>query len=190
VIKDLVNDNIFEKIYYAVVICVGKYSNPIFPNIEGIDTFNGNIIHSHDYRIPNYYLNKNVLVLGGGHSGTDISIEVSQYANMVLFCHLNKPYMNFPKNIKQEMATIKRISNSEIELTNGKIYDNINAIIFGTGYRLNFDFLDINCGISLKNDATVDGLYLHLINTTYPSMAIIGILHRILPFPLFHQQVL
>ncbi len=44
----------------------------------GIDTFPGAIVHSWDYKDPDPYLGKRVVVVGIGNSGGDIAVELSR----------------------------------------------------------------------------------------------------------------
>jgi len=81
------------KIFDAVVLCNGHYSVGRVPHISGIESFCGKRIHSHQYRMPEVYAGKKVCILGASWSGTDIAMEVSQYANKVrwriLCCQLS-----------------------------------------------------------------------------------------------------
>lgn len=55
--------------------------------IEGQDVFSGFQLHSHHYRKPEPYTDKNVLVIGSGPSGTDLSVELSTVAQNVSLHH-------------------------------------------------------------------------------------------------------
>lgn len=190
-IENIETNTTFKHQYDAILVCNGRYAKPFQPDIQGIHSFKGIVSHSHDYRIPNNFANQNVLILGAGPSGIDISLELSEFANSVILCHKQKqPYKQIPDNVKQEICTIKAISNDEIQLDNGNRYKNIDTIIFCTGYNYDFDFLDPNCGIHVNKNGRIQGVYLHLINFTHPSMAIWSIPKTILPFPLFHNQVI
>ena len=159
-------------------------------DFKGMDKFKGSVIHSHDYRIPEPFTGLNVLILGGGPSGSDIGIEVSEVAKQVVLCHRHpEPFTNIPKNIVQELSEIKEMSETEVEFTNANKYS-INAIIFATGYQFDFSFMDSSCGINVNKNQRVEGIYLHLINQRHPSMAIFGIPLKVVPFPLFQTQVL
>lgn len=53
------------------------------PEIEGMDTFSGAIVHSHDYRVPDSYKDKVVVCLGGNASGQDIGLDIARVAKKV-----------------------------------------------------------------------------------------------------------
>ncbi len=66
--------------YRAVIPATGVFNNPQMPNIEGMASFGGEMMHSRDFRHPNQVKDKRVLVVGNGPSGTDISVAVGQVA--------------------------------------------------------------------------------------------------------------
>ncbi|MBN8865993.1 MAG: NAD(P)-binding domain-containing protein [Solirubrobacterales bacterium] len=65
-----------------VMVCNGhhwdkRWPEPAYP---GAESFEGIQIHAHDYRTPEIFDGKRVLVLGIGNSATDISVESSRHA--------------------------------------------------------------------------------------------------------------
>lgn len=68
-----------SKIYEAVAVCNGHHWSPNRPEWPG--TFDGTIIHAHDYRTPAEpvdMLGKRVVVVGLGNSAVDIASELGQ----------------------------------------------------------------------------------------------------------------
>jgi cation diffusion facilitator CzcD-associated flavoprotein CzcO len=55
--------------YEAVIVCNGHYSIPSYADVKNMDDFRGRIVHSHDYRVPEEFEGKNVLLLGASSSG-------------------------------------------------------------------------------------------------------------------------
>ena len=47
---NLVNNEDTDELFDYVVVATGHFSVPNVPQIEGIDTFPGRVIHGHDYR--------------------------------------------------------------------------------------------------------------------------------------------
>ncbi|MCF8609608.1 FAD-dependent oxidoreductase [Gordonia sp. HY285] len=67
-----------EQFYDALVVANGHHWNPFVPDYPG--HFDGEIIHSHDYRTPVDPVDmhgKRVMVVGMGNSGLDVASEVS-----------------------------------------------------------------------------------------------------------------
>ena len=59
------------------------YAVPLSPEFPGQNNFIGEIIHSHNYRKPEPYKDKTVVLLGANSSGQDIAIELSKVAKEV-----------------------------------------------------------------------------------------------------------
>lgn len=53
----------------AVVNATGVHHEPNVPNMAGSDTFSGNILHSKDYKTPDVFDGKRVLIVGCGETG-------------------------------------------------------------------------------------------------------------------------
>lgn len=64
----------------AVVSATGTWSNPYVPDYPGTECFSGQQLHSAHYVEPQPFAGKQVLVVGGGNSGTQILAEVSKMA--------------------------------------------------------------------------------------------------------------
>ncbi|XP_070687769.1 flavin-containing monooxygenase 5-like [Pempheris klunzingeri] len=74
-----------KHIFEAVMICIGHHCHPNMPlqDFPGIDTFKGKYFHSRDYKTPEEWRNKKVVVIGIGNSGGDIAVELSRVTKQV-----------------------------------------------------------------------------------------------------------
>ena len=187
-VTDLANNKQLTQLFDAVIVASGRYSVPKIPRVKGLDMWTGKVSHTHDYRLPDGYKNRTVLVLGGGPSGVDVAIEISTVAKKVYLCHLFDPY-DLSNKIIQIEATIDHVDLSEIHLTNGQVIKDVDEIVFATGYKFHFPFLDETSGIKIIDDSFIQGVYKHLISIKEPTMAILAIPFITLPFPLYHQQI-
>ncbi len=72
--------------YSAVLVANGHHWDPRYPEpaVPGAATFRGQVMHSHNYRSPEPFAGKRVLVLGIGNSGGDIASEISPVAARTL----------------------------------------------------------------------------------------------------------
>ena len=87
------------------------------------------------------------------------------------------------------MVGIDRMTSDAAILKNGEQVE-ADTLILCTGYRLSFPFLSDECRPAVLHDGmVVDGLYLHLIHATFPSMSFIGIPKKVCPLVLFDRQV-
>lgn len=67
-----------ERIYKGVLVCNGHHWSKRFPKFEG--QFNGEIIHTKDYKHPDQLRGKRVLVIGAGNSACDVAAEAARVA--------------------------------------------------------------------------------------------------------------
>jgi len=73
-----------QRIYKGAVVCNGHHWAKRFPEIPG--KFEGEYIHSKDYRQPEQLTGKRVLVIGAGNSAHDIACEAARVGES---CHLS-----------------------------------------------------------------------------------------------------
>ena len=59
-----------------VVVATGYNGTPFVPDWPGRESFGGELIHSSEYRNPQPYVGKDVLVVGAGNSGAEIAHDV------------------------------------------------------------------------------------------------------------------
>ncbi|MEJ1932653.1 NAD(P)-binding domain-containing protein [Nostoc sp. NIES-2111] len=67
-----------QRIYKGVLVCNGHHWCKRFPKFEG--QFNGEIIHTKDYKHPDQLRGKRVLVIGAGNSACDVAAEAARVA--------------------------------------------------------------------------------------------------------------
>lgn len=59
-----------------LVVATGEFSEKFMPDIPGLDSFRGTVIHSIDYKNEKAFEGKRVLVVGCGNSGMEIALEI------------------------------------------------------------------------------------------------------------------
>ncbi|XP_056855823.1 probable indole-3-pyruvate monooxygenase YUCCA10 [Raphanus sativus] len=69
------------EVYWSkfVVVATGENGDQYIPAVEGITTFPGEIVHSSVYKSGHNFSGKNVLVVGGGNSGMEISYDLNNH---------------------------------------------------------------------------------------------------------------
>uniref|UniRef100_A0A8C2H0T4 Flavin-containing monooxygenase n=1 Tax=Cyprinus carpio TaxID=7962 RepID=A0A8C2H0T4_CYPCA len=74
-----------KEVFDAVMVCTGHHCHPHLPlqDFPGINTFKGKFFHSRDYKNPEEWRGKRVVVIGIGNSGGDIAVELSRMAKQV-----------------------------------------------------------------------------------------------------------
>ncbi|SFK50368.1 flavin-containing monooxygenase [Shimia haliotis] len=66
-------DGQHEDVFAGVMIANGTLSEPNMPSFPG--TYDGELIHASQYRHPEQFAGKRVLVVGAGNSGCDIAVD-------------------------------------------------------------------------------------------------------------------
>ncbi|MET8688521.1 NAD(P)/FAD-dependent oxidoreductase [Streptomyces sp. NPDC004732] len=62
----------------AVVIATGYNHTPHLPDWPGRDTYTGELLHAADYRNPDPYTGKDILVVGVGNTGAEIAVDLAE----------------------------------------------------------------------------------------------------------------
>jgi Flavin-binding monooxygenase-like len=68
--------------YRAVVVATGLFWCPRLPTYPG--SFDGTVSHSHEYRTPDRFAGRRVLIVGAANSAAEIAVEVSAVAERTL----------------------------------------------------------------------------------------------------------
>nr|XP_006815034.1 PREDICTED: dimethylaniline monooxygenase [N-oxide-forming] 5-like [Saccoglossus kowalevskii] len=72
-----------KEVYDAVMCCTGLNSSPYMPEIEGMDLFEGSMLHSNRFRRGSDFRGKTVVVVGDSFSAGDVAVDTSRYAKQV-----------------------------------------------------------------------------------------------------------
>ncbi|MFD6858205.1 flavin-containing monooxygenase [Rhodococcus sp. NPDC060090] len=68
----------------AVISATGGFTNPYRPHIAALDRFTGEVIHAADYRSPERFRDKSVVVVGAGDSAVQIAVELREHTKVIL----------------------------------------------------------------------------------------------------------
>jgi len=198
-LKAIYNDNVISYVFDYIVICSGHFSKPN----DGIKNINGQhnikITHSKNYRSPDKFKG-NIICVGNGASGKDISLELKQHGCNVYIAKkdigIDEENRSLNRNIYKKNIYESYFISMPLDIINKNdkslvitSYGNeieVDHIILCTGYIYQYDFIkDI---IKVSENQNVYPLYKDIIHTYYPSMAFIGLQKNILPFVLFEAQ--
>ncbi|XP_055332961.1 uncharacterized protein LOC129584695 [Paramacrobiotus metropolitanus] len=171
---DLESGRTFADEYDIVVVCNGHYHKPNIPKLEGIENFRGRIIHSSQYRIPEPFTNKIVLVIGARSSAMDIACELIPYAKQIIVSRRFQASVfkdKFP-NVT-ETTELTSFGPDHVVLRDGSIRP-VDEIVLCTGFVYDFPFLSPDCNVHCTR-GRVYPLYRHLIHCENPSLAFVGL---------------
>lgn len=236
-------------VFDAVMICTGHHTFANLPlsSFPGIENFKGQYMHSRDYKVPDNFKGKRIVVIGIGNSGGDIAVELSRTAQQVFlstrrgawvsnrvstngypvdiaklsrflsllqktfptllnyvaekainnrFDHSNygliprhrynsqHPTINddLPNRILagyvQIRPNVKQFTDTGVIFDDGTVEENIDAVIFATGYSFSFSFCEETV-ISVKGNKTSLYKYMFPYHLEKPTLAVVGLIQPI-----------
>lgn len=83
--------------FQAVIVANGHHWDPLYPNFPG--EFTGETLHARQYKTPDLFAGRRVLVVGAGNSGCDIAVEAAQHAEAA-FLSMRRGYHFLPKFLR------------------------------------------------------------------------------------------
>jgi cation diffusion facilitator CzcD-associated flavoprotein CzcO len=176
--------------YDAVAVCSGHYATPRLPEIAGADAFPARQMHSHNYREQSSFRGRCVALLGTAASGTDLAREIATVAERVYWC--GDLFAGLPAAARavgrlHRLPGIARLrADGRIEVHDGGVTERVDDLVYCTGYRYEYPFLDAR--VLPIEDNHVQGLYRDFLLVERPTLAVIGVPYRVVPFPLFELQ--
>ncbi|XP_069139282.1 uncharacterized protein [Argopecten irradians] len=180
-------DDITTEEFDAVIVCNGHCYKTYTPDIPGMEHFHGTVIHSKDYRRPEPFSGRTVLVIGASASGLDIAMDIQNHAKQIILSHKAGARLKtiIPKNAI-ERPVVKHISKNENVIFVDETEAEVDCIVFCTGYLYDFPFLSSDI-IQVQNQH-VTPLYKHMVNINYTNLMFIGIPERVTYFLQIHEQ--
>ena len=73
--RDAIADSETTEEFDHVVVCTGHFSSPNVPYYPGFESFNGRILHAHDFREAMEFKGQDILILGTSYSAEDIGSQ-------------------------------------------------------------------------------------------------------------------
>ncbi|XVF33527.1 hypothetical protein REPUB_Repub17cG0176300 [Reevesia pubescens] len=180
-----------EEVFEAVVVCIGKHTEPKIAEFSGRDAWPGLQMHSHNYRTPEPFENKIVVLVGNGPSAQDILKEISPLARQVHQA-VKGPDIQLKKlenhdNAWQHSMIECAHKDGKVVFQDGSIVDG-DVIIHCTGYKYHFPFLRSNGIITVDNNR-VQPLYKHVFPPSLaPWLSFVGLPYRAVPSQMIELQ--
>ncbi|CAO3608134.1 unnamed protein product [Cunninghamella blakesleeana] len=203
------NDSlIYNETFDALIVATGHYSIPYVPDFDGIEHLKKNNVswnHSRDYRHPDIFKNKNILIIGSGSSALDIVRETSFFATKVYHCVRSDTKQSLQahesdnENVERIGLIHKILEDGQIQCIKKKDQEQqkeeeeqqlikVDHIIFATGYLYSYPFLPFQKENLIKEGQTVLHTHEFMFYINNPTLAFIGLPIRIVPFPLSQSQ--
>ncbi|WVZ65033.1 hypothetical protein U9M48_014462 [Paspalum notatum var. saurae] len=181
-----------EEVYDAVVVCNGHYTVPRIAAIPGVNAWPGKQIHSHNYRVPEPFLDQVVIIIGASASAFDISRDIATTAKEVHIADRSAPVDTCEKqpgysNLWLHSMIDRALEDGSVVFQDGSSIK-ADVIMHCTGYLYDFPFLGDDSTVTV-DDNRVDPLYKHVFPPEVaPQLSFIGLPWKVIPFPLFELQ--
>ncbi|CAF1558805.1 unnamed protein product [Rotaria sp. Silwood1] len=174
-VKDLCKDKTRSEEFDYVIVATGHFSMPNIPHFDGIETFHGRILHSHDFRSAQEFRDKNVLLIGNGNSAIDIALQLYKYGAKSITLSYRTKATNFkwPDEIKEVPLLVK--IDRDIIYFKDDSFQKFQAIIYCTGYLHYFSFLDDDLRLNTTNFIYPSNLYKAIFWLNQPRLLYLGI---------------
>lgn len=103
-------ENGVEEVFDGVVAASGHQSDPRHPTET--ENFTGQYLHAHDYRVPEPFTGKRVMVIGPGNSGVDVAADICSVTEHTVLCArspvLIMPRLMFGKPQSRTLVAIEK----------------------------------------------------------------------------------
>jgi trimethylamine monooxygenase len=185
---DLVNDHEYDEEFDHVIVASGHFSTPNVPHFEGFSSFNGRVLHAHDFRDAMEFKGKDILIIGTSYSAEDIGSQCWKYGcNSVTVSHRTAPMgYNWPDNWT-EVPLLQKVEGNTATFKDGTTAD-VDAIILCTGYQHHFPFLPDDLRLRTANRLATADLYKGVAWVDNPKLFYLGMQDQWYTFNMFDAQ--
>ena len=188
--KDLKNDSQYDEVFDNVVVATGHFSTPNVPHFEGLESFNGRVLHAHDFRDAVEFKDKDILIIGTSYSAEDIGSQCWKYGcKSVTVSHRTAPIgFDWPDNWKEVPLLTKVDRNSKTVHFKDGTSREVDAIILCTGYIHHFPFMPDDLRLKTANRLATADLYKGVAWVHNPKLFYLGMQDQWYTFNMFDAQ--
>ncbi len=171
-----------------VVVASGHFSTPNVPSFEGFESFNGRVLHAHDFRDALEFKDKNILIIGTSYSAEDIGSQCWKYgAKSITVSHRTAPMgYKWPDNWK-EVPLLQKVEKNMATFKDGSTAE-VDAIILCTGYIHHFPFMEEKLKLRTANRLASADLYKGVAFVDNPALFYLGMQDQWYTFNMFDAQ--
>ena len=187
-VQNLVEDQSYTEEFDHVIVASGHFSTPNVPEFDGLDTFNGRVMHAHDFRDALEFKDKDIHIIGTSYSAEDIGSQCYKYGARSITCSHRTAPMGFhwPDNW-EEVPLLTRVDNNTCHFKDGTRKE-IDAIIMCTGYLHHFPFLPDELRLQTGNRLWPLDLYKGIFWEANPRLMYLGMQDQFYTFNMFDAQ--
>ncbi|OQD88223.1 hypothetical protein PENANT_c004G02695 [Penicillium antarcticum] len=197
--KNLLTGAETTQTFDAVVVASGHFTVPYLPGAPGMEAWNvsypGVISHSKFYDSPENFRDKKVVVVGSSASGLDIGAQINEVSKgQVVVSQKSESYLAASSAGNQiicpEIVAFLPPTkhNRGIKFADGRIEEEIDAVVFCTGYFYSFPFLSSLNPPVITHGWRTTNIYQQLFYLEHPTLAFPVLPQRVIPFPMAEAQ--
>jgi len=152
----------FVREFDRLVVASGHFSVPNIPDFEGIDKFEGRVMHSHDFRNAREFSGQKILLIGSSYSAEDVALQLYKFGaeRVTISYRTSKMGFKWPEQI-HEVPLLTKINGKTCHFKDGSSGD-YDAIILCTGYQHHFPFMPSELALPNGNIYNLPNLYRNL----------------------------
>ena len=183
-----VADRMYSEMFDRVIVASGHFSVPYVPEFEGTGTFNGRVMHSHDFRDALEFKGQDVLIVGRSYSAEDIGSQCWKYgAKSVTTSYRSRPMgFKWPERF-EERPLLQKLVGKSAHFKDGSRKD-VDAVILCTGYLHHFPFLPDPLRLKTTNRMWPLNLYKGVVWEDNTRLAYLGMQDQFYTFNMFDAQ--
>ena len=187
-VRNLESDTLMTEEFDYVVVASGHFSVPNVPQFDGFHTFNGRILHSHDFRDALEFEDMDLLVIGTSYSAEDIASQCHKYgARSITISHRTAPTgFHWPDSF-EEVPLLTHVDSETAYFKDGSS-KRIDAIILCTGYLHHFPFMAEDLKLRTGNRMWTPDLYQGVVWQDIPKVMYLGMQDQYYTFNMFDVQ--
>ena len=139
---NLETDDTSKEAFDYVIVATGIFNVPNVPDFPGIETFEGRVLHVHNFRDATEFKGQRLLVIGAGQSADDMALQCMKFGAKSVVCTWRTKPMGFkwPKGI-EERPLVQNFKGKTAYFKDGTSVE-IDAVILCTGYKYSFPFME------------------------------------------------
>lgn len=187
-VEDLIAKKTYSELFDHVIVASGHFSVPNVPYFDGMETFNGRMLHAHDFRDAMEFKNKDILIIGTSYSAEDIGSQCWKYGckSVTVSYRTNPMGFDWPANW-QEVPLLRSVKNNTCTFQDGT-QKNVDAIILCTGYQHRFPYLPDELKLKTGNRLWPLRLYKGVVWENNPKLFYLGMQDQYYTFNMFDAQ--
>lgn len=188
VVENLATQTTVTHVFDKLVVASGHFSTPHVPEIDGINSFPGAVLHAHDFRGAEEYAGKDLLLVGSSYSAEDIGMQAHKMgARSITFSYRTAPMgFDWPESV-QERPLVNRFDGATAHFSDGTTGE-FDAVILCTGYQHKFPFLPTEMTLKTANVLYPAGLYKGIVWDENTNLFYLGMQDQYFTFNMFDAQ--